>query len=233
MTLLQLNRHLDDTHIEASPLEKEDITSWIRKRVLKAKTFQPAAALQKLKGLDVFEPNDLTSSPPPPPFAPSQPQASDGDSNVTRAHWQKSYGGDCCLDPTCQRPLGVVNGCVNCRKCGQLFCEEHTMYQIRLSRSAQHEPVRGFWSRVCETCYKSRRGYNDHNGVVVDHTDVFRLARKRKVERAHLDVARLEKRVTKVCGAIPVCEVSTDVGSSRNCSSTRRRRHRTTVTQTF
>lgn len=39
------------------------------------------------------------------------------------------------------------------------------MYQMKLSRSAQHEPVRGFWCRVCETCYKSREGYNDHKGM--------------------------------------------------------------------
>ncbi len=38
------------------------------------------------------------------------------------------------------------------------------MYQMKLSRSAQHEPIRGFWCRVCETCYKSREGYNDHRG---------------------------------------------------------------------
>ena len=39
------------------------------------------------------------------------------------------------------------------------------MYQMKLSRSAQHEPVRGLWYRVCETCFKSREGYNDHNGI--------------------------------------------------------------------
>ena len=39
------------------------------------------------------------------------------------------------------------------------------MYQMKLSRSAQHEPVRGIWCRVCETCYKSRPGYNDYTGV--------------------------------------------------------------------
>jgi hypothetical protein len=41
------------------------------------------------------------------------------------------------------------------------------MYQMKLSRSAQHEPVRGLWYRVCETCYKSRDGYNDHNGKIM------------------------------------------------------------------
>ncbi|KAA8898516.1 hypothetical protein FN846DRAFT_900073 [Sphaerosporella brunnea] len=201
MTLLQLNRHLDDTHAEVEPLEKDDITSWFRKRMLKAKTFQPVAVLnQKLKGLDVFEANDL---PPPPSSSVTVSSSSpaperDADFYVTRAHWQKSYGDDYCLDPSCRRPLGVVNGCVNCRKCGRLFCEEHTMYQIKLSRSAQHEPVRGYWSRVCETCYVSREGYNDHNGIVQDHSESFRAIRKRKVERACLEVTRLEKRLTKL-----------------------------------
>jgi len=197
VTLLQLNRHLDDTHAEVEPLEKDDITTWFRKRMLKAKTFQPVAVLnQRLKGLDVFEANDAPADPQQGYQQP--PQLRDADYHVTRAHWQKSYGDDHCLDPTCQRPLGVVNGCVNCRRCGKLFCEEHTMYQMRLSRSAQHEPVRGFWSRVCETCYKSREGYNDHHGVSRDRTEMFQKARKPVIDRSCLETSRLEKRLTKV-----------------------------------
>lgn len=104
------------------------------------------------------------------------------------------------------------------RKCGKLFCEEHTMYQIKLSRSAQHEPVRGFWCRVCETCFKSREGYNDRSGIFFpslkprcltlihpitigllrDHTQEFLQIRRKTVDRAYLDVTRLEKRLTKL-----------------------------------
>lgn len=72
------------------------------------------------------------------------------------------------------------------------------MYQMKLSRAAVHEPVRGVWCRVCETCYKSREGYNDHHGVVVDHTKTFAEIRRRKVERQNLDIQRLEKRLTKL-----------------------------------
>lgn len=72
------------------------------------------------------------------------------------------------------------------------------MYQMKLSRSAQHEPVRGYWCRVCETCYKSREGYNDHNGVMVDHTKTFAELRRTKVERQNLEIQRLEKRLTKL-----------------------------------
>ena len=35
------------------------------------------------------------------------------DEFVTRIHWQKTGSNDLCLDPTCRKPLGVVNGSVN------------------------------------------------------------------------------------------------------------------------
>ena len=143
--------------------------------MIKAKKFQPLAVLnQKLKGLDVFESNDTPPAPSPnvqpsssiaqtPSKRPESPRP-DPDDVVTKAHWQRPGGNDICSDPTCGKRLNSTNGRVNCRKCGKLFCDDHTMYQMKLSRSAQHEPVRGFWCRVCETCYKSREGYNDHNG---------------------------------------------------------------------
>lgn len=142
--------------------------------MVKAKKFQPLAVLnQKLKGLDVFESND-SSTLPTPGLAPNastvgprieEPTKLDPDEVVTRTHWQRPGSNDLCAEPTCGKRLNATNGKVNCRKCGKLFCEDHTMYQIKLSRSAQHEPVRGIWCRVCETCYKSRDGYNDHNGM--------------------------------------------------------------------
>lgn len=141
--------------------------------MVKAKRFQPLAVLnQKLKGLDVFESNDVDriitvpeptrdQAPPEPPRAPPP----DPDEVVTRKHWQKRSQYDVCSEPMCGRRLTATNGNVNCRHCGKLFCDEHTMYQMKLSRAAQYEPVRGLWCRVCETCYKSRDGYNDHTGT--------------------------------------------------------------------
>lgn len=117
---------------------------------------------------------------------------------VTRAHWQRAGYNDVCTEPACGKRLGSVNGNVNCRHCGRLFCEDHTMYQMKLSRSAQHEPVRGFWCRVCETCYKSRDGYNDHNGFARDHTNDFLAMRRKTVDKQYLEISRLEKRLTKL-----------------------------------
>lgn len=199
VTLLQLNRHLDDVHQELPEAEQDEVKSWFDKQVLKAKRFQPLSLInQKLRGMDVFESNE--SQPVSAPAAPGRIAETvvDPEELVTRKHWQRPSGNDTCTDPTCDRKLGPLSGSVNCRKCGRLFCEEHTMYQMKLSRSANHEPVRGIWCRVCETCYKSRGGYNDHNGVSRDHTADFAAVRARKVERQRLEVQRLEKRLTKL-----------------------------------
>ncbi|PHH79798.1 hypothetical protein CDD80_3791 [Ophiocordyceps camponoti-rufipedis] len=206
MTLLQLNRHIDDNHQELPEQEQDEVKTWFDKQVLKAKRFQPLTLInQKLRGLDVFESNE--SNPLPhttatlsTPSNGKQPATVpiDPDDLITRNHWQRSTAHDVCTDPTCGRGLGPLNGSINCRKCGRLFCEEHTMYQMKLSRSANHEPVRGYWARVCETCYKSREGYNDHVGLEVDHTGFFVGARCKRLERQKLETARLEKRLTKL-----------------------------------
>jgi hypothetical protein len=168
-------RHLDDEHRNLEDERQVEVKDWFQIQVEKAKKFQPLAVLnQKLKGLDVFESNSNPHMGTTPPTrspaaaatvsAVESPKAGDPEELVTRAHWQQRSLYDVCFDPTCEKRLTVTNGCVNCRKCGKLFCEDHTMYQMKLSRSAQHEPVRGVWCRVCETCYKSRAGYNDHSG---------------------------------------------------------------------
>ncbi|KAI0908316.1 FYVE zinc finger protein [Ustulina deusta] len=221
LTLLQLNRHIDDNHQELPELEHDEVKSWIDKQVLKAKRFQPLSLInQKLRGLDVFESNE--SLPPPPPASvrtarvPAPETPVDPDDLITTSHWQRPGLNDLCTDPACGKRLGAVNGSINCRQCGRLFCEEHTMYQMKLSRSAAHEPVRGYWYRVCETCYKSREGYNDHNGFIQDHTRNFAAIRRKRVDKQTLEVSRLEKRLTKLTHILanPPSAVSTSGGGS-------------------
>ncbi|KAL4809945.1 putative vacuolar segregation protein [Aspergillus unguis] len=216
VTLLQLNRHLDDVHQNLEDDRQDEVKDWFKTQMEKAKRFQPLAVLnQKLKGLDVFESNENqqgipgASRPPgPSQHAPQnatpsfaseqQPRLIDPEDIITKEHWQPRGFYDSCLEPSCGQRLNATNGCVNCRKCGKLFCEEHTMYQMKLSRSAQHEPVRGLWYRVCETCYKSREGYNDHTGLVRDRMEEFKAVRKPTVDKSLLEVSRLEKRLTRL-----------------------------------
>lgn len=108
-------------------MEKDDIQSWFRKRMMKAKQFQPVALLnQKLKGLEVFESNDnSTPSYSPTPITNTSQTVNqssyipptrelDPDEVVTKTHWQRSTGRDVCTDPMCGKPLGTTNGSVNC-----------------------------------------------------------------------------------------------------------------------
>lgn len=189
--------------------------NWFEQQVKKAKKFQPLAVLnQKLRGLEVFEPNDdrpvtlaapsthgSGAASPVPPRTSSLPppvHESDPDELVDKSHWQRPSGFDACSDPVCGKRLGNTNGQVNCRHCGKLFCEEHTMYQMKLSRSAQHEPVRGMWCRVCETCYKCREGYNDHTGMERNHLEFFKSTRRKTVDKQNLEISRLESRLTRL-----------------------------------
>ncbi|KAJ4364624.1 carboxypeptidase Y-deficient [Neocucurbitaria cava] len=212
-------RHLDDNHQNLVEEEQDEVKNWFEAQMQKAKKFQPLAVLnQKLKGLDVFESND---APTPPPMSHSHsnsatsaaayavpepaPVRRDPEEEVTRSHWQRLGYRDACSDPICARPitasqmaLGGSQLAVNCRQCGRLFCEEHTMYQMKLSRQAKHDPVRGIWCRVCETCYKSRDGYNDHHGFERNHFDEFTKFRRKRIDREQMEVSRLEKRLTKL-----------------------------------
>ncbi|KAF2199182.1 hypothetical protein GQ43DRAFT_473853 [Delitschia confertaspora ATCC 74209] len=239
VTLLQLNRHLDDNHQNLVEEEQDEVKTWFKTQMTKAKKFQPLAVLnQKLKGLDVFESNDTPVAPLnhtsgfPTPESP--PPRRDPDEEVTRAHWQRPGYRDVCSDPTCGRPigrsqmaLGANDTAVNCRKCGRLFCEDHTMYQMKLSRQATHDPVRGFWCRVCETCYKSREGYNDHRGLERNHFEKFASIRRKHVDREYLEVSRLEKRLTKLTQLLanpPPPDENTGAGSFWSLSGVKAQR---------
>ncbi|KIX04146.1 uncharacterized protein Z518_07700 [Rhinocladiella mackenziei CBS 650.93] len=215
VTLLQLNRHLDDAHKEIEEEQQDEVKDWFKQQMVKAKKFQPLAVLnQKLKGLEVFESNhDIarSSTPTPrndsvsrepnvPPLPPKPaPAAIDPDDIINKQHWQRRTSYDVCSDPTCEKRLGsATNGIVNCRHCGKLFCDEHTMYQMKLSRSAQHDPVRGLWYRVCETCYKSREGYMDRQGLERDRMNAFDRVRRDRLSHKEMAVARLEKRLSRL-----------------------------------
>ncbi|OKL63297.1 hypothetical protein UA08_01717 [Talaromyces atroroseus] len=186
VTLLQLNRHLDDAHQNLEEIRQDEVKDWFKSQMDKAKRFQPLAVLnQKLKGLDVFESNE-NSQPPSVtinrhPTAPAEVKTPDPDEVVTREHWQTRGLHDICYEPSCGKRLTSTNGCVNCRKCGELFCEEHTMYQMKLSRSAKHEPVRG---------------------LIRDHTEDFSRLRKPTIDKSFLEVSRLEKRLTRLTQAL-------------------------------
>ena len=150
---------------------------------------------------------------------------------ITKLHWVKERGDEVCFVEGCGRVLGMRNGKHHCRKlrhislfyisvshlliklnfihdinkkrCGQFVCDIHGNFQIRLfPKTAAHDPIRGLWYRSCQTCYLSREGYNDTQGVNRKRMGPFLKLRRLKIEHAVREAAKLQKRVEKLVFAL-------------------------------
>ncbi|KFG78803.1 vacuolar segregation protein pep7 [Metarhizium anisopliae] len=116
VTLLQLNRHIDDSHQELPEAAQDEVKTWFDKQVLKAKRFQPLSLInQKLRGLEVFESNEShpISAPATAAGKASLETPIDPDDLITRNHWQRPTSHDLCTDPACGKRLGPMNGNIN------------------------------------------------------------------------------------------------------------------------
>ncbi|CAG8716026.1 14284_t:CDS:10, partial [Acaulospora morrowiae] len=180
INLLQLNQHLDDVHTETTIEHKDSTMKWVKNA--QTTIMKPLSKTKKL--FDQFVAN-VTNG-----YSQSE--------FVTRDHWQKEGDNDQCSYSSCEKTLNLRNGKNNCRKCGKLFCDTHCHVSMKLNKQAQHDPVNGYWCRVCEDCFKSRDGYLDTEGVARSHSTTFTKLRTKGIERAHLEGNRLEKRLEKL-----------------------------------
>ncbi|KAM3507915.1 hypothetical protein MY10362_001492 [Beauveria mimosiformis] len=158
VTLLQLNRHIDDTHQELPAEEQDEVKTWFDKQVLKAKRFQPLSLInQKLRGLEVFESNE-TVQPTQPPVShtpgKSQEVHIDPEELITRIHWQRSTGHDRSSQHTTEKPApatGLVK--VDIRMCQDC---NHTIFSGRdFDASLELKPAD---QRAYETLRQFERG---------------------------------------------------------------------------
>lgn len=83
---------------------------------------------------------------------------------------------------------------------------------MKLDQNANHDPVNGLWSRCCETCFKSRKGYYDTSGTVVDKTNEYIEIRRKRIDQHELEVNKLEKRLLKLISELSSAKFSTSDG---------------------
>lgn len=57
-----------------------------------------------------------------------------------------------CDHATCRRTFTYFTRRHHCRKCGNIFCDPHSAFEIPLDQDANFNP-RGFQSRACQHCY--------------------------------------------------------------------------------
>ncbi|KNG44474.1 zinc fyve-like protein [Stemphylium lycopersici] len=75
---------------------------------------------------------------------------------ITRNHWQADGSTLVCSASSCQEPFGFFQRRHHCRKCGGIFCAQHSRNQVRLDELARFHPE-GQRHRACDRCYSSFR----------------------------------------------------------------------------
>ncbi|KAF9575745.1 carboxypeptidase Y-deficient [Mortierella alpina] len=212
--LAQLNLHLDTIHPEEPDDVKTAVSTFFRNAqkvlnpitksattTLKNIPANSSELLRKIQDLDLDSAgsgNSLAGPPPPGGFQGwTDPRA---DAVVTKRHWVRESDRDVCFQPNCDKGLGIRYGRQHCRSCGNVFCEMHSSFQIKLNSQAKHD-ANGLWCRVCETCFVQAKKADDSlhaGGVSRSLTTDFMSMRARCAEKKHLEVNRLEKRIEKL-----------------------------------
>ncbi|KAH8731606.1 hypothetical protein GQ44DRAFT_604360 [Phaeosphaeriaceae sp. PMI808] len=75
---------------------------------------------------------------------------------ITRNHWQADGSTQICQATACQEPFGFFQRRHHCRKCGGIFCWQHSSKQVRLDELARFHPD-GALHRACDRCHGSFR----------------------------------------------------------------------------
>jgi hypothetical protein len=113
---------------------------------------------------------------------------------IKRINWETERS--VCFVPSCGKQLGILSGRINCFKCGHQVCLEHSLFQMKLSITAKHDPINGIWARVCVICFKASR--QSHCGVSRARTTSFLQIRSIKISQLLMDSNKIEKRLLKV-----------------------------------
>ncbi|KAK4156717.1 hypothetical protein C8A00DRAFT_40841 [Chaetomidium leptoderma] len=69
----------------------------------------------------------------------------------SRKHWKPDQESAVCDHATCKRYFSYFTRRHHCRKCGNIFCDQHSTFEIPLDQDANFNP-RGEASRACGHC---------------------------------------------------------------------------------
>ncbi|EGW30650.1 uncharacterized protein SPAPADRAFT_155696 [Spathaspora passalidarum NRRL Y-27907] len=206
LTLVQLNQHIDDAHSSEPPLSSTPprnqphltVKPTTRNKTTPTRKINKISYAENNKGFSIADANEefLTL---PRPYS----------HRITRSHWKSSQNSTqlTCNVKGCGKTLNIKNGIVNCRKCGELYCNEHTHYRIRLRNAHQGEPPlpkyesskAGIWSRCCVNCYLDKPDLKLGTDVIyIDLTTEFKQKRQDKVELYHLNRNKIQKHFIKL-----------------------------------
>ncbi|KAJ9065926.1 carboxypeptidase Y-deficient, variant 2 [Entomophthora muscae] len=220
--LTDLNRHVDIEHMEKAPPasssqyfsdSEEDVSdtiiSWLKSA--HQKVFVPLSKktpnLQQLQKLAsgshpdvVFQTHHQQENENLKPIA--LPDSQNEPPAIYTAHFKSLSSASQCADRECKKSLGILTGKLNCRKCGEVFCEDHCSLQMRLDQRARHDSKDGLWGRVCRSCFTTKAGFLDDGKVKSrDLLKAFAAARSKVMDRRQLESNRIVSRLERIACA--------------------------------
>jgi len=77
----------------------------------------------------------------------------------TRDHWKHDSESDVCDEVSCSRHFTYFTRRHHCRRCGNIFCDLHSLWFIPLDQDANYHP-KGTKSRSCEHCFFDYRAWH-------------------------------------------------------------------------
>ncbi|RFU25571.1 hypothetical protein B7463_g10766, partial [Scytalidium lignicola] len=112
----------------------------------------------------------------------------------TRAHWKPDSSAPICDDPTCTRAFTYFTRRHHCRRCGNIFCDLHSLFIIPLDQDANYHP-KGTRSRACEHCWSEYRAW--------------------QIQRSSRSNSEDSNSTTSAGGSIPTTPVTPNVACAR------------------
>ncbi|KAK7969322.1 hypothetical protein PG996_002241 [Apiospora saccharicola] len=76
----------------------------------------------------------------------------------TKHHWKSDADSTICDEPSCMRHFNYWTRRHHCRRCGNIFCDPHSAFEIPLDQDANYNP-RGTMSRACQHCYNEFKSW--------------------------------------------------------------------------
>ncbi|KAL6869548.1 Zn finger protein [Amphichorda felina] len=80
----------------------------------------------------------------------------------TRNHWKPDAEASICDDPACKRTFNYFVRRHHCRRCGNIFCDFHSSFEVPLDQDANFNP-RAVPSRTCNHCFDQYRAWHTRN----------------------------------------------------------------------
>lgn len=80
----------------------------------------------------------------------------------TKKHWKPDPESSVCDDLKCKRAFNYFVRRHHCRRCGNIFCDAHSSYEIPLDQDANYNP-RAQPSRTCAHCFDEFKAWHTRN----------------------------------------------------------------------